>query len=76
MGGFYSWYKKYQSFLGYVGITGIESADELARKGAERTQVGPEKIIGVTQEHVKHGKGDVFQRNSRRWREQAERFIQ
>lgn len=37
MGGFFSCYKKDKSFLGHVGITGIESADELARKGAERT---------------------------------------
>lgn len=36
LGGYYSWYKKDQSFIGHVGITEIESADELARKGAER----------------------------------------
>lgn len=27
--------------------------DELSRKGSERTQVGPEPIIKVTQQHVK-----------------------
>lgn len=44
----------------HVGIRGYEIADELARKNAERTPVGPKPIIKVTQQHVKD-KGECLQ---------------
>lgn len=34
---------------GYVGISGHEIADGLTRKGAEKTPVGSDPIIGVPQ---------------------------
>lgn len=37
----------------HVGIKGNEIADESARKGAEKTPVGPAPILGAIQQHVK-----------------------
>lgn len=50
-------------------------ADEIAnaRKDAEKSPVGPEPIIGVTQQHVNVCiKGNVSQEHYCRWRERVE----
>lgn len=38
---------------GHTEIKGNKFADELARKGAEKTPVGPVPIVRVVQQHVK-----------------------
>lgn len=55
-----------QAFVGtqMVKIRGNNIADELARKDAEKTPVGSKPIIGVTQQHVKAIRGNVFQEYS------------
>lgn len=58
----------------HVGIRGNEMADEIAnaRKDAEKSPVGPERITGVTQQHVNASiKGHVFQEHYCRWSERV-----
>ncbi|XP_050543369.1 uncharacterized protein LOC126906681 [Daktulosphaira vitifoliae] len=38
---------------GHNGVTGNENADFLARKGAENTYVGPEPVVGLTEQSLK-----------------------
>lgn len=51
---------------GHDRIRGNEIAGDLAKKDAERTQVGPEPIFEISQQHVKVWiERNVFQKHSR-----------
>lgn len=50
---------------GHDRIRGNEIAGDLAKKDAERTQVGPEPIFEISQQHVKVWiERNVFQKHS------------